>query len=416
MSESATAVEQGVAVGGGGRRGVFRGAVEARLRGLEGGQVTLIDAGRREVFGDAGAGLRGTIEVLDPRFYRKTVLGGALGFAEAYMEGMWTTPDLTALLRVFVRNISTAHELEKTSAKMVEPLRRMAHAVRRNSRLGSRRNIAAHYDLGNEFFALFLDETMTYSCGIFESADSTMREASVEKLDRICRKLELGAGDHVLEIGTGWGSFAMHAAGAYGCRVTTTTISKEQHALASDRIEAAGFGDRVEVLLRDYRDIEGRYDKLVSIEMIEAVGHKYLDTYFRTCARLLNPDGRMCIQAIVMPDRRYRAYLRTADFIQRYVFPGSNCPSPGAIAASVARASDLRMVDMEDITAHYATTLARWRDAFEARIEDVRALGYPERFVRMWRYYLSYCEAGFAERYIGTGQLVFDKPRRGVQA
>jgi cyclopropane-fatty-acyl-phospholipid synthase len=342
--------------------------------------------------------------------YAKSLLGGGLGFAESYIDGDWTTDNLTELLRIFVRNISVAHEHEKGIARLRAPLLRLGGFMKRNTRLGSRKNIAAHYDLGNDFFKLWLDDTMTYSSGIFLSERSTMRDASIEKLDRICRALRLTPDDHVLETGTGWGSFAIHAASTYGCRVTTTTISKRQHEIARQRVEAAGLSDRVTLLLKDYRDLEGAYDKLVSIEMIEAVGHNYLDTYLGACSRLLKPDGQMMLQAISMPDQRYKQYLRTSDFIRTHVFPGSCCPSLGALSASIAQSTDMRCVRYEDITGHYAKTLRLWHDRFDEQIEAVRDLGYPDRFIRLWDYYLSYCEAGFAERYIGVGQMLLNKP------
>jgi cyclopropane-fatty-acyl-phospholipid synthase len=384
--------------------------VTHRLSRLRAGQVILVDAESTQSLGEPGSWGASELRVNDIRFYRMAVLGGAIGFAEAYLEGMWETDDLTSLLQIFVRNIEVAHTHQRGAARLAEPIRLMGHRLRQNSKLGSKKNIAAHYDLGNEFFALFLDETMTYSCGVFESANSSLHDASIAKLDRICQKLNLSSDDHVLEIGTGWGSFAVHAAREYGCKVTTTTISKRQHELACQRVRQAGLEDRVTLLLKDYRDLEGEFDKLVSIEMIEAVGNKYLDQYFASCSRLLKSDGEMLLQAITMPDSRYREYLRTVDFIQRYVFPGSCCPSPGAMARSISRSSNLRLTHLEDLTPHYVTTLAHWREQFHQQIEAVRELGYTERFERMWNYYLCYCEAGFAERYIGTVQMKLSKP------
>jgi cyclopropane-fatty-acyl-phospholipid synthase len=288
---------------------------------------------------------------------------------------------------------------------------RLAHFLRRNTRTGGRKNIAAHYDLGDDFFSLFLDETMTYSCGIFEHAGSTLKEASVGKYDRICRKLALRPDDHVLEIGTGWGGFAVHAAAGYGCRVTTTTISRRQYEYAANRIREEGLEDRVEPLLSDYRDLSGSFDKLVSIEMIEAVGHQYLETFFRHCSERLTSDGMMLLQAITIPDDRYDLHTRSVDFIKRYIFPGSSIPSVSAISRATESATDMRMLHLEDITPHYARTLQEWRARFLARRDEVRALGYPESFLRMWEYYLCYCEGSFEERYNGDVQIVFTKPR-----
>src|SRR5690606_1373140 len=281
----------------------------------------------------------------------------------------------------------------------------------RNSRDGSRRNIQAHYDLGNDFFALFLDPTMNYSCGIFESAEATMEQASIAKMDAICRKLDLQPGDHLLEIGTGWGALAIHAARHFGCRVTTTTISREQHALAAARIREAGLGDRIELLRRDYRDLEGRYDKLVSVEMIEAVGHRFLDTYFRRCSSLLKDDGLMLLQAITIRDEHYAQALKSVDFIQRFVFPGGFIPSVAAMSASMARTTDMQLLHLQDIGLHYATTLRRWRQRFFDNVAAVRALGYPDSFVRLWEFYLCYCEGAFLERNIGNVQMLLAKPR-----
>ena len=351
------------------------------------------------------------MRVHHPRFYRQALWGGDLGVADSYLAGDWDCDDLTALFRLFVRNAATADGMNRLAGWIAGLSARLYHRWHPNHRRGSRRNIEAHYDLGNALFELMLDETMCYSSGIFPAADSTLREASIEKMDRICRKLDLQPGDEVLEIGSGWGGFAMHAAANYGCRVTTTTISQEQYALARKRIEDAGLSDRVTLLNADYRDLQGQFDKLVSIEMIEAVGHKYLDAYFACCSRLLKPEGTMLIQGIVMNDQRYAQYLRSVDFIQRYVFPGGCLPSVGAMVQSVGRATDLRLVHLEDFAPHYARTLSEWRARFLDRLEDVRCLGYTERFIRLWLYYLSYCEAAFAERYIGVVQVQFDKPR-----
>jgi cyclopropane-fatty-acyl-phospholipid synthase len=354
------------------------------------------------------------VEVRDPAFYLDLARGGSFGVGEAYLAGRWSSPDLTALFRLFLANEALGDRLDRGPARLAGLLARWRYARRPNTRAGSRRNIAEHYDLGNDFFGLFLDPTLTYSAGIFERPGATLEEASIAKLDRVCRKLEVAPEDHLLEIGSGWGSFAIHAASRYGCRVTTTTISREQHALASRRVEEAGLADRVKVLLRDYRDLEGRYDKIASIEMVEAVGHAYLPTFFERCAALLGPAGRLVLQVITMPERRYARYLANPDFIQTHVFPGGALPSLGALVQAAARVSDLAAVHLEDIGPHYATTLRHWREAFQARLDEARALGYPERLLRLWQYYLSSCEAGFEARYLGDLQIVFDRPgRRG---
>ena len=297
-----------------------------------------------------------------------------------------------------------------SAARLLSPLRLITHLMRPNTSAGSRRNIAAHYDLGNDFFSLFLDETLAYSCAIFPAGDSTLMQASTAKFDRICRKLELTPEDHLLEIGAGWGGFALHAAREYGCRVTTTTISRRQYEFARERIQAAGLAHRVTVLKDDYRMLRGSYDKLASIEMIEAVGHRNLDTYFRVCSELLKPRGMMLLQAIIIPDQRYDRYRRSVDFIQRYIFPGGCLPSVGAICNSVGRATDFRIFHLEDITPHYAETLAHWRRRFEAGRDRVRNLGFSEEFIRTWEYYFCYCEGGFRERVIGDVQILLTRP------
>jgi cyclopropane-fatty-acyl-phospholipid synthase len=327
------------------------------------------------------------------------------------MRGHWRSDDLTSLIRLFIANRDVMETVEGGAAFATAPLRRVLHWLNRNSPDGSRRNIAAHYDLGNDLFALFLDETMAYSCGIFEREDSTLHEAQIAKFERICRKLRLSPSDHLLEIGTGWGGLAMHAATRYGCRVTTTTISREQHEWAAERVRAAGLADRVTLLLDDYRDLSGRFDKLVSVEMIEAVGHQFLDTYTGRCSRLLEPHGAMLLQAITIQDQLYEQALGSVDFIQRFIFPGSFIPSVTAITDSVRRATDMKIFHLEDIGPHYATTLRAWRERFFARLDDVRRLGYPDEFIRMWDFYLCYCEGGFLERQLGDVHMLLTKPR-----
>lgn len=385
-----------------------RGLIKGRLSALSGGLLRVRDSWGEWSAGDS-TGERIVLNFNDPAAYLSIASGGSLGAADAYMDGKWSCSDLTGLLRLFIRNRSVVDGVETGFARAANGIARLHHKLRANTHAGSRRNIHEHYDLGNELFALFLDETMTYSAGIFESGASTLYEASVAKLDRICRKLELGPDDHVLEIGSGWGSFAMHAASNYGCRVTTTTISREQQELAGGRIARAGLTDRIDILLEDYRNLSGCYDKVVSIEMVEAVGHEFLPGYFKKCAELLGEDGSMLLQAITMPDQRYAQYLRSSDFIRRYIFPGSCVPSMGALVSAMGSESDLKPVHVEDIGPHYATTLRLWRERFNERLDEVRRLGYPERFVRMWNYYLCYCEAGFEERYLGDVQMLLHK-------
>ena len=392
--------------------GLARRLLFAILQKLKRGKITVLEGSQCHVFGQTSSTypLEAAITVYHPRFYTKAILGGSIGTAEAYMSGFWSADDLTAALRIMALNRDSFERLDKGWSKLSAPLQRIGHFLRKNTRSGSRKNIVAHYDLGNDFYRLFLDETLTYSCGIFTSESSSMQDASLAKYDRICRKLELGPADDVVEIGSGWGGFAIYAAKNFGCRVTTTTISDKQFKLAQKRIADSGVADRIELVMKDYRDLKGTYSKLVSIEMIEAVGHHYLDAYFKTCSRLLKPDGMMLLQAITITDQVFERHKRSVDFIKRYIFPGSCIPSIAAITSSIAKVTDLRLFHLEDITAHYARTLACWREQFFDNIDVVKELDYSEAFIRMWDYYLSYCEAGFAERYIGNVQMLFTKP------
>jgi cyclopropane-fatty-acyl-phospholipid synthase len=392
-------------------------ALRARLAILEHGLITLVDGTRRDTFGRATprCPLHATLQVRDRRFYSEVAFGGSVGAGESFMAGDWTVDDLTALARILLVNRGVLDGLDSGWSRVADSTRRILHAVARNTRAGSRRNIAAHYDIGNDFFELFLDPTMMYSCAVFEREDMSLEQAQIAKLDRLCRKLDLKPGDHLLEIGTGWGALALHAAQHYGCHVTTTTISREQHALARARIAAAGLANQITVHLDDYRDLDGRYDKLVSVEMIEAVGHQYFDTFFRRCSELLVPGGTMVLQAITIDDRQYAAARDSVDFIKRHIFPGCCIPSVTALAQSAARASTLRIVDLEDIGPHYATTLAAWRRNLVANAAQVRARGYPEALLRMWHFYLSYCEGGFAERALGDVQIVLQETSMAVR-
>jgi len=386
-----------------------RQSVLGALDKLRGGQIVLNDDVGSHRLGQA-TDLVARVHVRQPDFYSRLVLGGSLGAADSFIGGGWTTDDLSTTLRIFARDVVRSEQMEYGWAKLRGLAERITHALRRNTLKGSARNIHAHYDLGNAFFKLFLDETMNYSAGIFERPTDTMKQASIAKMDRVCRKLELGPSDHLLEIGTGWGGLAIHAASQYGCRVTTTTISAEQHKMAEARVQEAGLESRVRVLRQDYRGLSGHYDKLVSIEMIEAVGHRYLDTYFRQCGRLLKPDGLMLLQAIVTPEYRYEASRRSVDFIRRYIFPGSCLASVGRISESIGRVSDFSTIHIEDIGPHYAETLRRWGQSFFANIDQIRALGFDERFLRTWEYYFCYCEAGFEERLVGDVQMLLGRP------
>jgi cyclopropane-fatty-acyl-phospholipid synthase len=388
-----------------------RAIVLRLLRRIHDGELTILENGKRLTFGDASPlrPLRVTVEVRSPRFYR-TLLRGSVGLCESYMDGLWECTDLVALTRLAALNVRALDDLRRALAPVLIPVQRWMRWLKRNTIGRSRRQIAAHYDLGNELFGLFLDPTMMYSCAIFPTPRATLEEASLAKLESVCAKLDLGPADHVLEIGTGWGGFAVYAAEHRGCRVTTTTISREQHAFATERVRAAGLEDRVTVLLEDYRDLRGTYDKLVSIEMIEAVGWQNFPTYFRRCSELLTRDGAMLLQAIVIDDRAYQVEKAGKSFINTYIFPGGCLPSLELISHQLARVTDLRQVHLEDITSHYATTLARWRERFLAASEHLADLGYDERFRRLWNLYLSYCEGGFRERRIQDVQLLLAKP------
>lgn len=355
-------------------------------------------------------GLHAEITVHDPRFWVGMMTGGALGAAEAYAEGWWHSADLTSVIRLFARNRSALQGIDGGLAKWGAPLLRRLHHANRNTRQGAKRNIQAHYDLSNEFFALFLDPTMTYSCGLFTEDSMTLEQAQVAKIDHLCRKLELGPGMHLLEVGTGWGALARHAAQHYGCRVTTTTISEEQYAWARQAIAADGLEDKVELLLEDYRSLQGEYDRVVSVEMVEAVGADFLDEYFEALGALLKSGGVAAVQAITIQDQEFERASRHIDFIKRYIFPGSCIPSVTAMCQAMTSASDLKLVHLEDFTPHYATTLDRWSNALQERHEDARAMGLDEPFLRTWEYYFRYCEGGFAERSIGLVQMMLAKP------
>ncbi|MGB7326631.1 MAG: cyclopropane-fatty-acyl-phospholipid synthase family protein [Rubripirellula sp.] len=382
----------------------------AKLRGIKSGRVTVVDGETSNTFGDQAADLHATIQVHDVVFYRSIALGGSIGAGESYRDGHWSCDDLVALIRVFARNMQASSDLGGLGNALLDVGRKVAHRFNRNTRTGSRRNIAAHYDLSNDFYSLFLDETMTYSSGVFPSPDSSLRDASIEKYDRICRKLRLTSSDELLEIGTGWGGFAEHAVRHYGCRVTTTTISKQQHDFAKQRFESLGINQRVTLLMQDYRDLTGEYDKLVSIEMIEAVGHEYFDTFFAKCSSLLKPDGLFAMQAITIPDQRYDRYRMSVDFIQKYIFPGGCLPSLGAMTGSVGRATDFQFLHLEDFALHYARTLKCWHENFHRNANSIRGLGMSESFLRLWDFYLCYCEGAFREKQIGVSQILLQKP------
>ncbi len=389
----------------------WRRAVLARLASFCGGEIEVVDAAGATRVGSAAIdGSSARLVVHRDRFWRRLALGGSLGAAEAYVDGDWDADDLTAAVRLFARNLDAVDRIDGGASRLLTAGTRVAHFLARNTRRGARRNIAAHYDLGNDFFELMLDDTLTYSCGLFERDDSTLRDASLAKIDRLCRQLALGPRDHLLEIGSGWGALAIRAAAKFGCRVTTTTLSQRQHEVAVRRVAEAGLSDRVEVLLADYRDVRGTYSKLVSVEMIEAVGAEFHETFFRACAERLAPDGLFAMQAITIADRRFDRARREVDFIKRHIFPGSCIPSVTALVSAATRASDFGLVALDDVTPHYPRTLAAWRANLERNRDAVAAIT-SERFRRLWHFYLCYCEGGFLERAIGVVQMTFARPR-----
>ena len=391
---------------------ITRDRMLKRIAALPAGRLIIEDADGNHVAGSGQSRpeLQAHIRVHHDGFYHALAASGSVGAAESWVRGQWSSPDLVQLTRLMAANVEVLNRLDDASSFFDRMALRILHTLKRNSRDGSRRNIEAHYDLGNEMFEQFLDPTMMYSSALFPNDRASLEEASLAKLDRICQKLELKASDHLVEIGTGWGGMALHAASRYGCRVTTTTISREQQEYAVKRIAAAGLADRVTVLLKDYRDLEGQFDKLVSIEMIEAVGHSYLPAYFETCSKLLKPEGLMVLQSILIPDQRYSRALGNVDFIQRYIFPGGFLPCTAEILKQVAQRSDMQLLDLRDITQDYARTLEAWRQRFGAGVQKIRSLGYSEDFVRLWDYYFAYCEGGFRERAISTAQFLFAKP------
>lgn len=390
-----------------------------RLQGIQQGTITIVEDINRlrsELsFGTSDSSsmldnIHVKIEVKNTQFYGEVVFGGSIGAGEAYMQGYFDCDNLTNLIRLMVRNQSLLDSIESGLARLTAPIQKWLHTINKNTQQGSRRNIAAHYDLGNDFFKLMLDPTMMYSSAIFETPKQSLEDASIAKLKSICEKLALKETDHLLEIGTGWGGFAIYAAQNYGCKVTTTTISQQQYVMAVERVKQAGLENKIEILLTDYRDLNGSYDKLVSIEMIEAIGHQFYDTYFAKCSELLKPNGMMLLQAITIADQRYESAIRSVDFIQRYIFPGSCIPSVTAMIKSITKSTDLRLFDLQDIGPHYAKTLAMWRDNFFKNITQIRAMGYPETFIRMWDFYLCYCEGGFEERALGDVHMLLVKP------
>ena len=395
----------------------FRRLVLHSFSKLKSGRLeVLLPDGSRNVYGGLGDGLQARIEVLDENFFKRCVLHGPIGFAESYMADEWTTPDLVKVIAWFILNaddaeaLQTRHRRGTGAFNLLNFANRLLHLRRPNSLRMSRANIREHYDLSNEFFQLWLDPTMTYSSAYFNRADEPLEAAQIRKYDKLCRRLHITPTDSVLEIGSGWGGFSMHAARTYGCRVTTVTISQQQFDEASRRIQAAGLADRIQILLLDYRDLRGQFDKIASIEMLEAVGDKYVDGYFAKIDSLLAPRGLAGLQAILCPDNQYPILRDGVDFIQKHIFPGSLLMCNARIGQALRACGDLNLFDYEDMAPHYALTLKRWRETFEQKLEAVRVLGFDEVFIRKWRYYLAYCEAAFGTRHITVAQFVISRP------
>ncbi len=384
-----------------------------KLSGIRTGRLVIKDGPDVRFFGETSPadGRSACITVLKSSFYTRAALGGSSGAGESYAAADWECDNLPGLVRIFVANRDQLNSLDSGVGALIQPLERLLHKARKNTVETASDNIKAHYDLGNDFFSLFLDETMMYSCGIFANENSSLFEASTEKNDRICRKLGLTPKDHVLEIGTGWGGFAVHAAKNYGCKITTTTISPSQFKMAEERVQKAGVGDRVTLLLEDYRHLKGTYDKLVSIEMVEAVGLDHLGTYFETCGARLKPSGSMLLQAIIIRDQYYEQARKSVDFIQKHIFPGSGIPSISSLVNAAADNTDMRLFHQEDITAHYVPTLRAWSERLRENKQQMIALGYPEHLYRLWQFYFGYCEGGFHEKSIGLVQMLFTKPQ-----
>jgi cyclopropane-fatty-acyl-phospholipid synthase len=361
-------------------------------------------------FGERQSDLHAEIDIIHMSTYKRLLFGGSVASGETYTEGLWITPNLTNVIRIFARNLDMLDAWEAKMEWLALPIRKIRHLANKNSHIGSKKNIAAHYDLGNRLYTRFLDNTMMYSSAIYPQADASLEQAQHNKLKVICDKLQLTKDDHLLEIGTGWGGLAVFAAKHYGCKVTTTTISEEQHAYASEWIIKEGLQDKVTLLKKDYRLLEGQYDKLVSIEMIEAVGKEFLPTFFKKCSSLLKNQGVMLLQAITINDQRLESYSKNVDFIQKHIFPGGYLPSQLLINQHLKRYTDLMIRDLHDIGLDYAKTLQDWHHRLLENKEVLAHEGYDERFMKMWRYYFSYCEGGFLERTISTVQLVISKP------
>lgn len=390
----------------------------SRLSKITQGMLIMSDSGKTHQFGQITDACKLCIklDILDQRFYGNTTYSGSIGAGEAFVLGYWETGNLTGLVQLLLKNRHVLDSVDNALSRLAMPVQKFLHWLNRNTQKGSRQNIAAHYDIGNDLFKIMLDNSLMYSSAIFSRKDMSLHEAQLYRLDTICRKLDLKPEDHLLEIGTGWGGLSIHAARHYGCQITTTTISRQQFELACQRVAEEGLEEKITVLLEDYRNLQGQYDKLVSIEMIEAVGHKYYNTYFKKCSSLLKPDGMMLLQAITISDQNYESAKRSVDFIQRYIFPGSCIPSVTAMLKAITCSSDLRLYNLVDIGPHYARTLREWHKNVVTHIDKIKALGYSEEFLRLWEFYLAYCEGGFIERAISDVHMLLVKPGNRTEA
>jgi cyclopropane-fatty-acyl-phospholipid synthase len=398
------------------KRNFYEKVIIDLLSKMKTGTLNLtLPSGELITIGDGTSDTVATIQVKNNYFFKRCVLYGDIGFGEGYVDGDWETDNVANVIKWFLLNVENAptasgSQVQTFALNVLKLFNKMYHNKRANSINGSKKNISEHYDLHNDFFALFLDPTMTYSCAYFKSEEMNLQQAQIEKYERLCQQLNLKPTDHVLEIGSGWGQNAIHIAKQYGCKVTTVTISKEQYKLAKERVEKENLSDKVTILLKDYRLIEGKFDKIVSIEMLEAVGHRFLEVYFKKCNELLKKDGILAIQVITCPDSRYDSLRKGVDWIQKHIFPGSLLPSVASINTAINKTSDMTMVDLKDMGLHYARTLSEWQQQFNQRLLEVKKMGFDERFVRKWNYYLNYCEAAFQMRNINVMQMVYARP------
>ncbi len=398
------------------RSGFYEKVVLNLLSDMKLGTLNItLPSGQNITLGEGGSSISANITVTNSDFFKRCVLYGDIGFGEAYVDGLWDTDNITNVIKWFLLNVDNAPTVSGSTTKnfavnVLKTFNKLFHSNRTNSLIGSKKNISAHYDLNNEFFSLFLDPSMTYSSAYFKEEGMTLEQAQLAKYDRLCKQLHLKPSDHVLEIGSGWGGNAIYMAKTYGCKVTTVTISEEQYKLATERVEKENLNTKITVALKDYRLLEGKFDKIVSIEMLEAVGANYYETYFKKCNDLLKKDGIFAIQVITCPDSRFENLKNGVDWIQKHIFPGSLLPSVAAINKAINTTSDLTLVDLKDIGLDYAHTLVIWYQQFNKNIEEIKKLGFDDAFIRKWNYYLCYCEAAFAMRNINTMQLVYSRP------